>query len=113
MDTKGIRPGAPDLNRVRDNSKTEQAASQQVDLKKDSGFSKNFDVNLSDKAQQMLDAKNKALDIARSTPPIREDRIAAIKAQIADGSYQADSGKIADGIMVEAIKDAIAMKSDA
>ena len=62
-------------------------------------------VELSPQARQMADARKKAADIARSTPDVREDRVAALKAQIAAGTYKPDSGKIADGILREAILD--------
>jgi negative regulator of flagellin synthesis FlgM len=62
-------------------------------------------VELSPQARQMAEARKKAADIARSTPDVREDRVAALKAQIASGTYKPDPGKIADGILREAILD--------
>lgn len=71
-----------------------------------------FDVNISTAAKERADATAKALDIARNTPDVREDRVAEIKAQIAAGSYKIDSGKIADGMLREAIKDHLATIDD-
>jgi flagellar biosynthesis anti-sigma factor FlgM len=65
-------------------------------------------VNISDGAKSRAEAYQKALDIAKGTPDIREDRVASIKQQIKDGTYQIDSGKIADGMLREAVKDHLA-----
>lgn len=65
-------------------------------------------VNISAGARDRTEASARALDIARNTPDIREDRVAMLKKQIEDGSYQIDSGKIADGMMREAILDHLA-----
>lgn len=66
-----------------------------------------FDVNLSPAAREKAKAFQKALEIARNTPDIREDRVAEIKKKIQDGTYQVDSGKIADGMLMEAIRDKV------
>jgi negative regulator of flagellin synthesis FlgM len=66
------------------------------------------DVNISTTAKDRAAAHAKALEIARATPDVREDRVAALKAQIDAGTYQVDSGKIADGMMREAIKEHLA-----
>jgi negative regulator of flagellin synthesis FlgM len=39
------------------------------------------------------------------TPDVREDKIAHFKSLIASGKYKPDAGKIADGIMKEAVMD--------
>ncbi|TWW11534.1 negative regulator of flagellin synthesis [Planctomyces bekefii] len=65
-------------------------------------------VQISNAGKGRAEAYQKALDIARGTPDIREDRVAALKKQIQDGTYQVDSGKIADGMLREAIKDHLA-----
>ena len=65
-------------------------------------------VQISEGAKSRAEAQQKALEIARGTPDIREDRVASLKKQIQDGTYQIDSGKIADGILREAIKDHLA-----
>lgn len=65
-------------------------------------------VQISADGKGRAEAMNKALDIARNTPDVREDRVAALKKQIQEGTYQVDSGKIADGMLREAIKDHLA-----
>ena len=65
-------------------------------------------LDISPKARELSDSFKKATEIARSTPDVREDRVAAIKQKLADGKYEMDSGKIADGIMREAILDHLA-----
>ena len=66
---------------------------------------KNWNVELSAKAREISEARAKAMDIARNTPDVREDRVAEIKKRIADGTYQVDAGAVADGKLREAIKD--------
>lgn len=67
-----------------------------------------FGLDISPKAREISDSYRKAGEIARNTPDVREDRVAAIKQKLADGTYEMDSGKIADGIMREAILDHLA-----
>lgn len=62
------------------------------------------EVEMSERAK----AHNKALEIARATPDIREDRVAALKKQIQDGTYKIDAGAIADAMAREAILDHLA-----
>lgn len=64
-------------------------------------------VNVSDKAKENAAARQKAFDIAKNTDPIRHDRVADLKAQIAAGTYQSDPEKIAHGMLREAIKDRV------
>lgn len=64
-----------------------------------------YNVAVSSEAQQIKASHQKAFDIAKSTSPVRADRMALIKEQIKNGSYKIDSGKIADGMLREAIKD--------
>jgi len=65
-------------------------------------------VDVSNKARDLAEARKKALEIAMATPDVREDKVADIKKRIAEGTYQIDSGKIADGILREAIFDHLA-----
>lgn len=62
-------------------------------------------VNLSEASLKRSEQMKKAFEIAKTTSPIREDRVAELRQKIADGTYQLDSGKIADGILMEAVKD--------
>ena len=70
--------------------------------------SPDFGVQISQSGKSRIEAHKKALNIARNTPDVREDKVADIKKRIAEGSYQVDSGKIADGIMHEAIREHLA-----
>lgn len=84
------------------------APSQQAtafSAKKDAGAA---NVKISEGGKDRAEAMNRALDIARNTPDVREDRVAALKKQIQEGTYQVDSGKIADGMLREAVKDHLA-----
>lgn len=65
-------------------------------------------VSLSEAAKKRTEQIKTAHEIASNTSPIREDRVNELKAKIADGTYHIDSGKIADGILMEAVKDEVA-----
>lgn len=65
-------------------------------------------VQISTTAKDRAEAQKKAFDIAKATPEIREDRVADIKARLAAGTYEIDSGKIADGMLREAIMEHLA-----
>jgi negative regulator of flagellin synthesis FlgM len=54
-------------------------------------------VEISDNARMM----KQAADIARHTPDVRQDRVAALKQAIAAGQYQIHSEKIADRLIDE------------
>lgn len=68
----------------------------------------NYDVNISSHAKDRAVAFQKALDIAKATPDIREDRVKALKEQIQNGTYKVDSGDIADAMLREAVKEHLA-----
>lgn len=67
-----------------------------------------YDVSLSPRAREMAEARARAFEIAKNTSDVREDKVAALKAQIAEGKYQADPSKIADGMLREAIMERLA-----
>ena len=73
---------------------------------------KNYGVELSDRARSRAVDQTKAFEIAKNTPDVREDRVAAIKAKIAAGTYEVDSGKIADGMLREAMMEHLATSKD-
>jgi negative regulator of flagellin synthesis FlgM len=77
-----------------------------------SSSAKDFGVQLSDNARKRVDERKKAFEIARNTPDVREDKVAAIKAKIQAGTYDVDSGKIADGMLREAIMEHLATNKD-
>jgi flagellar biosynthesis anti-sigma factor FlgM len=75
-------------------------------------MNRNFGVELSDKAKTRAAEQKKAFEIAKNTPDVREDRVAEIKAKIQAGTYQVDSGKIADGMLREAMMEHLATSKD-
>ena len=73
---------------------------------------KDFGVQLSDEGRKRADERKKAFEIAKNTPDVREDKVAALKAKIQAGNYEVDSGKIADGMLREAIMEHLATSKD-
>lgn len=69
---------------------------------------KGVDVSVSDKARSRAAEQTKAKELAMKAPEMREDRIAALKSQIDAGTYKVDSGKIADGMVREAVMEHLA-----
>ena len=71
---------------------------------------------VSDAANVQISAKAKEMSLAKKivedTPDVREDKIAHFKDLIAKGKYKPDAGKIADGMMREAMKDELAKDPD-
>lgn len=65
-------------------------------------------VQISPRAKEMSLARK----IAEETPDVREDKVQKLKAQIASGEYKLDPGKIADGVLHEAMRDEIAKDPD-
>lgn len=65
-------------------------------------------VQLSDRSKKLAEDKAKAFALAKGTSPVREDRVAELKKQIQSGQYQINAGKIADGMLTEAIKESLA-----
>ena len=110
MDSKPISRGAPSSITVnRDpkiNSKEEK--SSKVDSNRSEIHGKNWSVKISPESKSMLEARNKALEIAKNAPDVRQEKIDAIKQRISNGEYKVDAGKIADGMLKEAIKDHLA-----
>jgi negative regulator of flagellin synthesis FlgM len=77
-----------------------------------SSSGKDFGVQLSDDARKRADERKKSFEIAKNTPDVREEKVAAIKAKIQAGTYDVDSGKIADGMLREAIMEHLANNKD-
>jgi flagellar biosynthesis anti-sigma factor FlgM len=69
-------------------------------------------VELSAHSKEKAAAHRKAFEIAKSTPEIREDRVAELRKKIASGEYHPDAEKITDGIMREAIMEQLASMPD-
>ncbi len=70
--------------------------------------SANVDISVSPEAKSRLEAMKKAKEIAQNTSDVRQDRVAELKAKIQSGNYQVDSGKVADGLLREAILERLA-----
>jgi negative regulator of flagellin synthesis FlgM len=77
-----------------------------------SSSGKDFGVQLSEDARKRADERKKSFEIAKNTPDVREEKVAAIKAKIQAGTYEVDSGKIADGMLREAIMEHLANNKD-
>ena len=60
-------------------------------------LSQSSQVQISDEAKLM----RQAADAVRSMPEVRADRVAALKKQIAEGTYHVDSADIADRLVDE------------
>lgn len=90
----------------------ELGASKSSQKSKKDHVSGNFDVDISGKAKEKAQAMQKAFDIAKNTPDIREEKVQKIKEQIKNGTYQMDSGNIADGMLREAVKEHLAENPD-
>ena len=73
------------------------------------GVKEAANVQISNKAREM----NLAKKVAEATPDVREDKVAMFKSMIERGEYKPDPGKIADGVMAEAIKDELSKNPDA
>ena len=66
-----------------------------------------YNVHLSSSSRSHSELKNKASQIAKQTPDVREHEIERFKKQILDKTYRVSSEQIADGIIAEALKDRI------
>lgn len=116
METKPVNsPASPTAKGIGDISPADGIgkANKTAESKKTSTAAKpsqrkDFDLALSPESKEKAEAYRKAMEIARSTPDVREDRVADIKKRIADGTYQVDSGKVADGMLREAILNKLA-----
>ena len=71
-----------------------------------------YQVELSNHAVESSIARKKAHEIATATDPVRMERVEALKKQIDSGQYSVDPGRVADGILAEAIRDRLAMEDD-
>ena len=94
---------------ITDASRAQQAKSAYEGKGVDHPSRKNgVNVNLSETAKKRSEQMKKAFEIAKNTSAVREDRVAELKAKIEKGTYEVDAGKIADGILMEAVKDVLA-----
>lgn len=107
MDSSKIGPNVSSGLANTGNVAKAKGIQQDADAKKakEKSTDADYNVNLSGKSKEMNEARLKALDIARNTPDVREEKIAELKAKIANGEYKVNAENIADGMMREAIKD--------
>lgn len=89
-------------------NKAAKTADMSALVKNSTADGKGVDVSVSDKARARASDQKKAVDLALQAPEVREDRVAAIKSQIAAGTYKVDSAKIADGMVREAVMEHLA-----
>ena len=73
--------------------------------KGDAGGNSDWKVQISPNSRMLAQSRMKALEIARSTPEIREEKVQELKEKIAKGEYKPEAGDIADGMLREAIRD--------
>lgn len=112
MDTKSVGH-SQDIRKHVDATSTRRAEPAKADEsnKNQRSGSKGVDLQLSSEAKELAKARAKALEIARETPDVREEKIAELKARINSGLYKVDPGNVADGILIEAIRDELAKDS--
>ena len=71
---------------------------------------------IKDAANVQISPRAKEMSLARAlideTPEVREDKVADFKKRIASGEFKPDAGRIADGILGEAIKDELSKKPE-
>lgn len=105
---QGVASGLTNNAPVNKSKGIQKDLDKMVQPKKDGDDKADFNVNLSPKAKEMAEARKKAMDIAKNTSDIREDKVADFKRRIASGEYKPEAENIADGMMREAIRDELA-----
>lgn len=116
MDTKNVSSTGlinPQLEAARAEKKQSERADDAREQARKQLLPGDFAVNLSEQAKDLAVSRQKALEIARATHPVREDRVAELKQKIQSGEYKVDAGRIADGMLAEAIRDKLAEDSQA
>ena len=113
MNTKGIQNtpslagvASTDATRKQDLRRSENDARNDASSNRITGAK----VAVSERARDLAEARAKAFEIAQNAPDVREDKVAALKAKIADGSYMLSAENIADGIISETFKDEAAIR---
>lgn len=82
-----------------DKNTNSQAAKASSNLRRD------YSVDISNSSRDLQVAKKKAFEIAKNTPDINQAKVDELKAKIKNGEYVIDNGKIADGILREAVRE--------
>lgn len=76
------------------------------ELKKDSG-AKGVHSNQTDNSVKTTLLVDKMRAKIEAEPEVRADKVAALKAQIKDGTYQVDSHKLAGNMILDGLRDEI------
>ena len=91
------------VNQLQDTKKADQAADQAKD-----SATKTDTVVISDAAKRIQEARAKLDDI----PDVREEKVADLRNQIQNGTYQADADKTADKLLKEQLGNVVFDKLD-
>ena len=91
------------VKQVHDNNKAGPAAEQQ-----DKSAPKTDTVVISDAAKRVQEARAQLDDI----PDVREDKVAELRNQIQNGTYQVDAEKTADKLLKEHLRNAVDKELD-
>ena len=91
------------VNQLQDTKKADQAADQAKE-----SATKTDTVVISDAAKRIQEARAKLDDI----PDVREEKVADLRNQIQNGTYQADADKTADKLLKEQLGNVVFDKLD-
>ena len=91
------------VNQVQDTKKADQAADQAKE-----SATKTDTVVISDAAKRIQEARAKLDEI----PDVREEKVADLRNQIQNGTYQADAEKTADKLLKEQLGNVVFDKLD-
>ena len=91
------------VNQLQDTKKADQAADQAKE-----SATKTDTVVISDAAKRIQEAREKLDDI----PDVREEKVADLRNQIQNGTYQADADKTADKLLKEQLGNVVFDKLD-
>ena len=91
------------VNQLQDTKKADQAADQAKE-----SATKTDTVVISDAAKRIQEARAKLDDI----PDVREEKVADLRNQIQNGTYQADAEKTADKLLKEQLGNVVFDKLD-
>lgn len=88
-------------------SQKSQAAAQKKVENQAAGSAQSTATSRSSDVKWSADAKlaTEAMAVAKASPDIRADRVASLKASIADGSYKVDAKALADKMISRSLED--------
>jgi negative regulator of flagellin synthesis FlgM len=84
---------------VKDSGPAEKVAQQEVRKQQEVPQETTDKVELSSVAQDL----KMAADIAKATPEVRTEKVAALKEQVESGRYEVDSKKVASKMIVDSL----------